>query len=182
LVPGLFKRRHAYRQRVKPWHSYSIAIGKIPASISTYGYMDDTGTHLVRISRGRAEELLTFHIGNTNAFEHFQRIRHDTEIHPVPDAVSIFFSGSRDTTNDPVPEGLNPAITSMLRLFAERSERDVGGWPTELLFPRGDLIGMHVELLSKLRNRSIVLQGSQGHLRLEGRCVVPAGSLLHLRS
>jgi hypothetical protein len=41
---------------------------------------------------------------------------------------------------------------------------------------------MYVELLSKLRNRSIVLQGSQRHLRLEGRCVVPAGSLLHLRS
>jgi hypothetical protein len=48
----------------------------------------------------------------------------------------------------------------------------------ELLFPRGDLIGMHVELLSKLRNRSIVFQGSQGHLRFEGRCVVPAGSFL----
>ncbi len=30
---------------------------------------------------------------------------------------------------------------------------------------------MHVELLSKLRYRSIVLQG---HLRLEGRCVVAA--------
>jgi hypothetical protein len=50
------------------------------------------------------------------------------------------------------------------------------------VFLRADLIGMHVELLSKLRNRSIVLQGSEGHLRLEGRCVVPAGSLLHRRS
>src|SRR5437660_1552846 len=37
----------------------------------------------------------------------------------------------------------------------------------KLLLPCGDLIWMHVELLSKLRNRPIVLQGGQSHLRLK---------------
>jgi hypothetical protein len=48
----------------------------------------------------------------------------------------------------------------------------------ELLLPRGDRIGMNVELFSKLCNRSIVLQGSQSHLRLEGRCMISAGTLI----
>jgi hypothetical protein len=99
-----------------------------PSVDLAYGYTDSAGPHLFRISQGEARELSTFHIGNTDAFEHFQRIRHDTEIHPVPEAISIFFPGSRDT--DPVPSGLHTAITSMFRLFAERSERDAGGWPT----------------------------------------------------
>src|SRR5215471_4462764 len=60
--------------------------------------------------------------------------------------------------------------------------KHVGSAFKELLLPRSDLIGMHVELLSKLRNRSIVLQRSQRHLRFEGWCVVPAGSPLHRRS
>jgi hypothetical protein len=38
---------------------------------------------------------------------------------------------------------------------------------------------MDVELLGKLRNRSIALDRSEGHLRLEGRCVVPARSSRH---
>jgi hypothetical protein len=44
------------------------------------------------------------------------------------------------------------------------------------------MIGVNVELLSQLRHRSIVLQGSQGPFRLEGRGVVPARSSLHGRS
>src|SRR5262245_9068700 len=68
------------------------------------------------------------------------------------------------------------------RFSAASAFEHIGSTRKELLLPRTDLIGMYFELLSKLRNRSIVLQGSQRHLRLEGRCVVPAGSLLHLRS
>jgi hypothetical protein len=98
-----------------------------PSVDFAYGYVDKEKPHLVRISQGKASELLTFHIGIIDAFEHFQRIRHDAEVHPIPEAVVIFFAGSR--APDPVPAALNAAITSMLRLFAERSERDVGGWP-----------------------------------------------------
>jgi hypothetical protein len=36
-----------------------------------------------------------------------------------------------------------------------------------------------VELLGKLRNRPIAFDGGKRHLRLEGRCVVPACSSVH---
>ena len=49
---------------------------------------------------GAARELPTFHVGNTDPFEHLQRIRHDAKNPPIPGAVSNFFSRSRDT--DPV--------------------------------------------------------------------------------
>ncbi len=135
-----------------------------PSVDLAYGYMDDTGPHLVRISQGEARELPTLHIGNTDAFEHFQRIRHDAKIHPVPEAVSIFFSGSRDS--DPVPEGLDAAITSMLRLFAERSERDVGGWPTAYYINRGKVFlcgysyGTSDPILSRISPGSMVPPGT----------------------
>ena len=37
----------------------------------------------------------------------------------------------------------------------------------------------HVELLRKLRNRSIAFNRCKSHFRLECRCVVPAWSSLH---
>jgi hypothetical protein len=46
------------------------------------------------------------------------------------------------------------------------------GGALELRLPRCDLIGMNVELLGKLSQRSITLDGGKRHLRLEGRCVV----------
>src|SRR6266566_5240713 len=49
----------------------------------------------------------------------------------------------------------------------------------ELRLPRCDLIGVDVELLRKLSQGSIALQGRKCHLRLEGRCVVPARSSVH---
>jgi hypothetical protein len=97
-----------------------------PSVDFAYAYMDLVASpHLVRISQGEAQDVLALHLGLTDAFEHFQRIRHNTEINPVPEAVSIFFTGSRAT--DPMPNGLNSAITSMLRLFVERSEREMLG-------------------------------------------------------
>ena len=47
---------------------------------------------------------------------------------------------------------------------------------------RCDLIGVGVELLGKLSQGSIALDGGKRHLRLESRCVVPARSSLHGRS
>src|ERR1700726_1070644 len=49
----------------------------------------------------------------------------------------------------------------------------------ELRLPRCDLIGVDVELLRKLSQCSIALQGRKRHLRLEGRCVVSARSSVH---
>jgi hypothetical protein len=38
---------------------------------------------------------------------------------------------------------------------------------------------MNVELLGKLRQCPIALDGGKSHFRLEGRCMVPARSSLH---
>jgi hypothetical protein len=54
------------------------------------------------------------------------------------------------------------------------------GCPVEKLrFPLRDLVGMNVELLRQLGQRLFALDGSQSHLRLESRCVVPARSSGH---
>ena len=92
-----------------------------------YGYINEAGPQLIRIADGSAEEVPTFYLGVADAFEHFQRIRHDPKIDPAPEAIHTFVCGSR--SSEPVPSPLSTAITSMLRLFTERAERDVGGWP-----------------------------------------------------
>jgi hypothetical protein len=101
---------------------------RYPSVDFAYAFSDETGVHLFRISEGTADELTAFHLGQPDAFDHFQRIRHATKIDFAPEAVKTFFTGARAPT--PVPETLNTAISSMLRLMAERSERDVGGWVT----------------------------------------------------
>src|SRR5215468_9191605 len=60
--------------------------------------------------------------------------------------------------------------------FANAGTENVGCPAFELRFPDRDLVGMHVELLRKLRKRSIAFDGRNGHFRLESRCVVPARS------
>ena len=52
----------------------------------------------------------------------------------------------------------------------------------KLRFPRCDLIGVDIELLRKLRQRSIALDGGKRHLGLESRCVIPAWSSGHALS
>jgi hypothetical protein len=66
----------------------------------------------------------TLNLGVADAFDHFRRIRHNRELDPVPDAMTIFCSGSRAA--EPVPQAADDAIASMLKLFAEREEREVG--------------------------------------------------------
>src|SRR4051812_5546401 len=54
------------------------------------------------------------------------------------------------------------------------------GCPVEKLrLPLSDLVGMNVKLLCQLGQRLLALDSSQSHLRLESRCVVPAGSFRH---
>ena len=80
----------------------------------------------LRIMGGRAEELQTFHLGSADAFNHFQRVRHAEDIDPAPEAIKTFLAGSR--APEPIPDTLGKVITSLLRVFAERADRDVGGW------------------------------------------------------
>jgi hypothetical protein len=49
----------------------------------------------------------------------------------------------------------------------------------KLCFPLRDLVDVHVELLRQLDQRLLALQGSQRHLCLECRAVVPAYSFRH---
>jgi hypothetical protein len=99
-----------------------------------------------------------------DAFDHFQRIRHNRELDPVPDAMTIFFSGSRAA--EPVPQAANDAIVSMLKLFAEREERDVGGAPiayhltSEGAFLCGYGYSVSDPILSKIGPGSILPHGT----------------------
>src|ERR1019366_511822 len=49
-------------------------------------------------------------------------------------------------------------------------------------FPGRHLIGVNVEMLGQLGQRSIALDGGKRHLRLESRAVVPARSFVHCLS
>jgi hypothetical protein len=135
-----------------------------PSVDFAYAYVDRVGPHLIRISKGAAQELPAFHIGLSDAFEHFQRIRHRSEIDPTPEAIRAFVCGSRSP--EPVPQPLSVAITSMLCLFAERSERDVGGWPvpyfltSEGAFFCGYGYSVSDPILTKIGPGSIVPHGT----------------------
>jgi hypothetical protein len=99
-----------------------------PSVDFAYSYADDAGCHLFRVADGNVEELQAFHLGSAEAFDHFQRVRHAREIDPVPEAVQTAIIASR--ASDALPDSLGNVITSLLRVFAERSEHDVGGWVT----------------------------------------------------
>ena len=107
---------------------------RAPSVDFAYAYIDETGPRLARIADGSVTLVETLFLGVADAFEHFQRIRHDEDLDPTPEAVRTFVCGSR--SRDAVPDGLIKAITSMLRLFAERAERDVGGWPIPYFLTR----------------------------------------------
>jgi hypothetical protein len=90
-----------------------------------YGFLGSSGPCLKRVIRGEIDETPAVHIGNTSAFEHFQKLRHDTRIDLVPLTFQNFMCGLKGSHIP--PPGLEVAILTMLRLFADRQERDVGG-------------------------------------------------------
>src|ERR1035441_3743230 len=49
----------------------------------------------------------------------------------------------------------------------------------KLSFPGRNLIGVDIKVLGQLCYRPVTLDGGKRHLRLEGRCVVPARSSVH---
>ena len=135
-----------------------------PSVEFAYAYLTDGNPCLIRIAQGRVEELPAFHLGVSDAFEHFQRIRHDAEIDYAPEAVKTFVTGSRSAES--VPDLLSITIRSMLRLFAERSERDVGGWVTPYYLSRegaflcGYGYAVSDPVLTRLGPGSILAHGS----------------------
>src|SRR5258707_8805315 len=63
-----------------------------------------------------------------------------------------------------------------------RSPENITSPTLELRLPRRNLIGVNIEMLRQLSQRSIALDGGERHLGLEYRCVVPALSSAHLFS
>jgi hypothetical protein len=101
-----------------------------------YMLLESGVARLFRISDGSAQEVAATHIGAKNAFEQFQRIRHATELDPVPKSFEHFMFGSSAPSD--IPEAVSAATISMLRLFLQRTERDVGGWAVPyVLVPEG---------------------------------------------
>jgi hypothetical protein len=135
-----------------------------PSVEFAYSYANVDGPRLFRVAKGRMDDLQTFHLGNTEAFEEFQCIRHNVEIDDSPEAIKTLFTGSRSTSD--VPHPLFVAIKSMLRLFAERSERDVGGWVTPYYLTRegaclcGYGYAVSDPILSKIGPGSIIPHGT----------------------
>lgn len=129
-----------------------------------YGYQDISGPHLVRVSDGTAHCVTTAHIGLTSAFETFQRIRYETETDYVPLALKTLMCAVRGS--EVVPKELTVSIASMLGLFAERIDHDVGGWAVPyLLSPQGALFcsyGYSVSdpILDKVTPGSLVPHGT----------------------
>jgi hypothetical protein len=107
---------------------------KFPSVDFAYAYAEDAGCRLLRIAGGQIDELQVLHLGSAAAFNDFQRVRHAKEIDHAPEAVKTFLAGSRAA--EPIPKALSEATTSLLRVFAERTERDVGGWVTSYFLTR----------------------------------------------
>jgi hypothetical protein len=103
----------------------------IPSVDLAYAYWSPNGARLFRIAQGSAAEVETLHLGDVTAFAQFQALRHCAELDHAPNAIHQFMSAARGL--DLMPEGLNTAILSMLRLFPARHERSVGGWVVPFL-------------------------------------------------
>jgi hypothetical protein len=107
-----------------------------PKNDFLYMFLDEGVARLFKMSKGKALEVPATHIGEKSAFEQFQKIRHATELDPVPKSFENFFLWSRLPSE--IPDALFEATISMLRLFLQRSERDVGGWAVAyVLMPEG---------------------------------------------
>lgn len=91
-----------------------------------YMFLDANTPRLFKISNGTSNELTATYIGEQDAFEQFQEIRHATEIDPVPKSLETFFFGTRAPSK--IPDAVSADTATMARLLLRRPERDVGGW------------------------------------------------------
>ena len=129
-----------------------------------YAFSDQELPRLFKLSGGTATEVAATYIGEQTAFEDFQSIRHAVDIDPVPKAMETFMFGTRAPNK--IPEDVSAVTVSMLRLFMQRGERDVGGWavPYVLLkegaFMCGYGYSVSDPILDKIKPGSIVPHGT----------------------
>jgi hypothetical protein len=129
-----------------------------------YMFLDEGGPRLYKISKGIADDVIATYIGEKDAFEEFQRIRHAPASEPVPKAIENFIFITK-TPND-IPEAVVDCTISMLRLFMERAKRDVGGWAVPYVLVRegvhmcGYAHGVSDPVLHKLTSGAIIPHGT----------------------
>ncbi len=91
----------------------------------SYAYFSACEPRLVHITGGKTENVSTLHLGNHDAFEDFQRIRHGEFDPYAPLALKTFMVGAKFRFQS---KYIGSAIRCMIDLFAWRSSHDVGGW------------------------------------------------------
>jgi hypothetical protein len=112
-----------------------------------YMFLDEGLARLFKMSKGSAQEVPATYIGEKSAFKEFQYIRHATEIDPVPKAFENFILESR--VQSEILDIISATTVSMLRMFLERTERDVGGWAVPyVLVPEGAYLCGYVHAVS----------------------------------
>jgi hypothetical protein len=70
-------------------------------------------------------------------------------------------------------------IDQRLDRLCFRIPKDAGSTFKQLILPLTYLVGMHIKLLSQFRQRLLAPDSGKRYFGLEGRAVVPAGSLRH---
>lgn len=98
-----------------------------------YAFVEDGTAVLYKIADGVARSVPALYLGDADAYEAFQAIRHAEKIDHAPDAMHLFIAwvpkeGLREP--DPpikIPKMLTESIKAMQTLFVQTSERGVGG-------------------------------------------------------
>jgi hypothetical protein len=129
-----------------------------------YTFLDGGIPRLFKIAGGSSEEVSATYIGEKGAFEEFQRVRRAIETDPVPKAVEQFIFGTSAPSE--IARNAHHDTVTMLRLFMQRAERDVGGWAVTYVLVRegafmcGYAHSVSDPILDKVAPRSIVPHGT----------------------
>jgi hypothetical protein len=75
------------------------------------------------------------HIGDHDAFEHFQRVRLAPGLDSAPEALKTYLFGARGPHKP--PKAVTDAAIAMFRVITERGDPAVGGWVLPYFVVRG---------------------------------------------
>ncbi|MGF6661109.1 hypothetical protein QF000_002754 [Paraburkholderia atlantica] len=98
-----------------------------------YAFMEDGTALLYKIADGEAHMVPALYLGDAEAHEAFQAIRHSAEIDHAPDSMHLLMSwvpNEGGVEPDPpigIPKMLTASVKAMQTLFVRTSERGVGG-------------------------------------------------------
>lgn len=103
-------------------------------SVEALLFVNHSGPRLYKISSGRTERVTATYIGEHEAFNAFQEIRHSSLIDHPPEAMQTLVVGSYRDVSDITPDACTVAIRSMYSLFASYGKVSVGGWALPYVF------------------------------------------------